>query len=111
MTYTKLILIFVNFYEDFLRYWYCVNKRISGEYTETEFFIRAAVIRSHLQLEWDLRKWDLDKFRWICSALDAKYELLDPNYFINCPITYINHLKKCYYLEKNGGIYPIPSFW
>ena len=54
---------FVNFYEDFLQYWYCVNKRISDEYTETEFFIRAPVIRSHLQLELDLRKWDLEEFR------------------------------------------------
>ena len=59
-------------------------------------------MRPHLRVVWNLRKWDLDELQWICEHFDIRYELLDPKFFINDPIAYINHLQNCYFLEKNG---------
>ena len=109
MTYTKTTTSFVNFFEHFLKYWDCTSKR-GIEYSELEVVIRTAVISSHLHIEWKARKWDLEEFRWICSALDSNYDILNPNYFINDKVAYINHLKNCYYLDNNESIYPIRSF-
>lgn len=100
MTYANTTTSVVNFFDYFLKYWDCISKK-GFPYTELEVVIRTAVIATHLRLEWKARKWDLEEFRWMCSALDSNYEILNPNYFINDSVAYINHLKSCYYLDKN----------
>ena len=75
---------------------------MSGEYTGIQFFVHTSLIKNHLETQWNLRKWDGDELIWIGDALNAKYEPLNPNYFINDRIAYMNHLQNCYYLEKNG---------
>ena len=83
-----------------MQYWDCVNKRMSREYTGIHFFVHTSLIKSHLETQWNLRKWKGDQLTWICDALNAKYEPLNPSYFINDRIAYMNHLQDCYYLEK-----------
>ena len=85
----------------------CVNKRNSGEFNETQFFVEASFIRSQLQIQWNLRNFDPNELELICDALNAQYELLDPNYFISDKIAYLKHLQNCSYLEKDGSIYPV----
>ena len=82
---------------------------MSGEYTGIQCFVHASLIKNHLETQWNLRKWDGDQLTWICDALNVKYERLNPNYFINDRVVYMNHLQNCYYLEKNGWIYLILS--
>ena len=83
MTNTKLFVECFNFHEYFMQYWDCVNKRMSGEYTGIQCFVHASLIKNHLETQWNLRKWDGDQLKWICDALNVKYEPLNPNYFIN----------------------------
>ena len=102
MTKTKLFVEFFNFHEYFMQYWDCVNKRMSAEYTSIQVFVHTSLIKNHFETQWDLRKWDSGQFTWICDALNVQYEPLNPYYFINDRIAYMNHLQNCYYLEKNG---------
>ena len=105
MTNTKLAIEFLNFHQYFVLYWNFVNKRNSGEYNETHFFVEASFIRSQLQIQWNFRNFDSNELERIFDALNAHNELLNPNFFISDKIAYLNHLhhsQNCYYLEKDG---------
>ena len=56
----------------------------------------------HLRTEWEKLGWDMEELKWICSALDNNYEILDPNYFNDCKFAYLDHVKNCCYLENNA---------
>ena len=90
-----------------MQYWDCVNKRMSGEYTGIQCFVHASLIKNHLETQWNLRKWDGDQLTWICDALNVKYEPLNPNYFINDRVVYMNHLQNFYYLGKKMDEYTL----
>ena len=105
MTNTKLAIEFLNFHQYFMLNWNCVNKRNWGEYNETQFFVEASFIKLQLQIQSNLRHFNSNEFEWIHDALNAQYELLNPNYFISDKIAYLNHLQNCYYLEKDGLVY------
>ena len=59
-------------------------------------------MKLQLQIQLNLRNFNSNEFEWICDALNAQYELLNPKYFISDKIAYLNHLQNCYYLEKDG---------
>ena len=99
---TKLAIYFLNFYQYFVLYLNFVNKRNYDEYNEMQFFFEASFIRSQLQIQWNLKNLVSNETEWICDALNAQYELLNPNYFISDQIAYLKHLQNCYYLEKDG---------
>ena len=90
-----------------MQYWDCVNKRMSGEYTGIQCFVHASLIKNHLETQWNLIKWDGDQLTWICDALNVKYEPLNPNYFINDRVVYMNHLQNFYYLGKKMDEYTL----
>ena len=38
-------------------------------------------------------KWCLDELKWICSAIDVKDSMFDPDFFINNEWCYLSHEK------------------
>ena len=61
-----------------------------------------SVLFEQLKNQWEKLKWDLEELKQICYALDNNYEILDPNYFVDCKFAYLDHLRTYYYLAKNG---------
>ena len=44
-------------------------------------------------------KWDIAELDWTCTALDCRSSMLDPHNFVDQPIAYVIHAKKCFHLE------------
>ena len=61
-----------------------------------------SLLFEQLKNQWEKLKWDMEELKQICYALDNNYEILDPNYFVDCKFAYLDHLRTCYYLAKNG---------
>ena len=93
---------FGNFFPLFHKYWDTVNKR-GTEHTSLEVGIltRGFVFFLLLKIKWDKNKWDTDELKDICYALDAKFEDLNPNYFIGKEFAYLDHVKTWYYLQEH----------
>ena len=53
------------------------------------------------------KKWDIEELNYICLALDNNCEDFDPTFFTDCRSAYLDHVKTCYYLEKNGSAFII----
>ena len=91
MTFTKTItMTYGNFFLLFYKYW----------------DIKAVeILTSHifvlLQIEWDKNKWDSEELKHICYALDAKFEDLNPNYFIRKEFAYLDRVKMWFYLQEH----------
>ena len=81
MTFMKTTsMTFGNFFPLFHKYWDIVSKR-GTEHTSLEVEILTSVLFLLLKTEWDKNQWDTDELIHICSALDVKFEDLNPNYF------------------------------
>ena len=64
-----------------------------------------------LRSKWEKQKRDIEELNYICFALDNNCEDFDPTFFTNCRSAYLDHIKTCYYLEKNGWVFIIWSIW
>ena len=83
----------------FYKYWDAASKK-GPEYSALEVFLFTNVLFMHLGTEWEKLGWDVEELKWICSALDNNFEILDPNYFKDFKFAYLDHLKKYYYLDN-----------
>lgn len=45
---------------------------------------------------------DIQELKFICLALDASCEELNPDNFVNCRFAYLDNLKNYYFLEIDG---------
>ena len=46
--------------------------------------------------------WNIEDFkRYLCLAIDASCEELNPNNFLYCQVTYLDEIKN-YYTQNNG---------
>ena len=63
------------------------------ENTSLEVETLASHLFMHLKIKWDKNKWDSEELKDICYALDAKFEVVNPNYFIGKEFTYLEHVK------------------
>ena len=50
-----------------------------------------------------------EELNYICLELDNNCEDFDPTFFTDCRSAYLDHIKTCYYLEKNGSVFIISS--
>ena len=86
----------------FSLYWnYCLQRR-RQELNEIEFFTLAKCTYDKLASGWFKFKWDIQELNWICLAMeDNDNNILNPNNFLTDCFAYLDHLKTCYYLNKN----------
>ena len=82
---------FGKFFPLFHKYWDAVSKR-GTEHTSLEVEL--------LKIDWDKNGWNTDELKFICYLLDARFDDLDPNYFIRKEFAYLNHVKTWYYLQE-----------
>ena len=82
---------FGKFFPLFYKYWDAVSKR-GTEHTSLEVEL--------LKIDWDKNGWNTDELKYICYLLDARFDDLDPNYFIRKEFAYLNHVKTWYYLQE-----------
>ena len=82
---------FGKFFPLFHKYWDAVSKR-GTEHTSLEVEL--------LKIDWDKNGWNTDELKYICYLLDARFDDLDPNYFIRKEFAYLNHVKTWYYLQE-----------
>ena len=87
------------FFPLFCKYWDIVSKR-GTEHTLLEVEILKSRLFMLLKIKWDKNKWDSEELKHICYALDAKFEDLNPNYFIGKEFAYLDHVKTWYYLQE-----------
>ena len=82
---------FGKFFPLFHKYWDAVSKR-GTEHTSLEVEL--------LKIDWDKNGWNTDELKYICYLQDARFDDLDPNYFIRKEFAYLNHVKTWYYLQE-----------
>ena len=90
-----------NFFGFFYKYWEYTSKR-GTQYCALEVLLLTNVIYMDLRSKWEKQKWDIEELNYICLALDNNCEDFDPTFFTDCRYAYLDHIKTCYYLEKNG---------
>ena len=90
---------FGKFFPFFYKYWDAVSKR-GTEHTSLEVEFLTSGLFLLLKIEWDKNVWDTVELKYICYALDARFDDLDPSYFIGKEFTYLDHLKRWYYLQE-----------
>ena len=78
-----------------------VTKR-GVEYSGFQVTVATSFIFDILRIEWEENNWHVEELKYVCSALDAFCEELNPNNLIYCQSAYLDHLKN-YYLEINNG--------
>ena len=101
MTFTKTIsMTYGNFFLLFYKYWDIVSKR-GTEHTALAVEILTSHIFVLLKIKWDKNKWNSEELKHICYALDAKFEDLNPNYFIGKEFAYLDHVKTWFYLQEH----------
>ena len=88
-----------NFYF-FHQYWQIVSKR-GLEYSGLQVTIATSFIFDYLRLEWLENGWDVAELEYLCLALDASCDDLNPNKFVHFPYAYLDELKN-YYTQYNG---------
>ena len=49
---------------------------------------------------WKRNNWDLDEIKTICYALDVCCPCLNPHYFLNQKLAYIEHINTCYLVRE-----------
>ena len=84
----------------FHQYWEIVNKR-GVEYSDLQVTIATSFIFDILRVEWKENGWDVEELKYVCLALDAFCDELNPNNFIYCQSAYLEQLEN-YYLQNNG---------
>ena len=88
MTFRNTIpMTFGIFFPFFHKYWDIVSKR-GFEHTSLEVEILTSHLFMLLKIEWDKNKWNSEELRHICYVLDAKFEDVNPNYFIGKEFSY-----------------------
>ena len=89
---------FGKFYGLFQRYWnYTSQRKIL--YSDLEVFVSTLLIYEKLLEERKKNDCCVKELKWICYALDYNEPMLDPSLFVNDEWSYLNHVKKCYYLK------------
>ena len=88
-----------NFYF-FSQYWEIVNKR-SVEYSDLQVTVATSFIFDYLRLEWIENNWGVREMQYLCLAMDAAPDELNPNNSAHCQYAYLEELKN-YYIENNG---------
>lgn len=73
-----------------------------GSLNQNTFAVLSWRINEKLKKEWVKYKWDVNELKWIISAIENKFSMLDPNKFVNMPIAYVDHAKTCFFLEANN---------
>ena len=103
MTFTNTIsMMFRILFPLFNKYWDRVSKR-GTEHTSLEVGILTSHLFMLLKIEWDKNKWDSEELKHICYALDAKFDDLNVNYFIEKEFAYLDHVKTWYYLQEHDN--------
>ena len=92
---------FGNFFGLFYKYWDYTSKR-GTQYSALEILLLTNVINMDLRSKREKQTWDIEELNYICLALDNICEDFDPTFFTDCRSAYLDHIKTCYYLEKNG---------
>ena len=64
--------------------------------------METTLIHKHLLNEWKAAKWRVNELTWIRNNLDYNVSLLDPEPFLNHQKSYVDHLKKFYYLNSES---------
>ena len=64
--------------------------------------METTLIHKHLLNEWKAAKWRVNELTWIRNNLDYNVSLLDPEPFLNDQKSYVDHLKKNYYLNSES---------
>ena len=90
---------FGKFFPFFYKYWDAVSTR-GTEHTSLEVEFLTSGLFLLLKIEWDKNVWDTVELKYICYALDARFDDLDPSYFIGKEFTYLDHVKRWYYLQE-----------
>ena len=73
-----------------------------GSLNQNTFAVLPWRINEKLKKEWVKYKSDVNELKWIISAIENKFSMLDPNKFVNMPIAYVDHAKTCFFLEANN---------
>ena len=84
-------------------YWNYGLQRRDQQINELEYFNLSKFFYDRLAIEWFKSKWNIEELNWICLAMDNNNDILNPNNFLNDKFAYLDHLKTCYYLNKNNG--------
>ena len=72
-----------------------------SEHTSLEVEILPNHLFMLLKIEWDKNKWDSGESKHIFYAFDAKFEDVNPNYFIGTEFAYLEHVKTWFYLQEH----------
>ena len=97
------------FFGYFQRHWnYCPQREV--HYNSLEVFCLTSVVFIKLEEEWKKNKWDIEELKWICSALDNNYSMLDLSHFLNDEFAYLDHAKKLSLLKIKMSLAVYESF-
>ena len=77
-----------------------VNNR-GVEYNDLQVTIGTSFIFDISSVEWVENSWDVEELKYVCLALDAFCDALNPNNFFHCHSAYLDQLEN-YYLQNNG---------
>ena len=88
------------FFYFFHQYWQIVSKR-DLEYSGLQVTIAKNFIFDYLRIEWLENGLDVAELKYLCLALDASCDDLNPNKFVHFPYAYLDELKN-YYTQHNG---------
>ena len=66
------------------------------ELSGLEVFIATAYIFNILRIEWEKDGWDINKLKYLTSAMDCMTEELNLYHFLNCQTAYLDELENYY---------------
>ena len=93
----------------FFQYWDIVQKR-GVEYSGLQVTVATSFIFDYLRIERESNGWDTEELKYLCLAIDASCEVLNPNNFTFFPAAYLDEIKS-YYIQNhdrhNGWIFTI----
>ena len=81
-------------------YWDVCSKRYR-EYTFLQVEFITFDFYQLLYNYWQRKNWDIKEWSTICSAMDVQCPCLNPHYFTDQKLAYIEHIKTCFFIEWN----------
>ena len=83
----------------FFKYWDVCSKRYQ-EYTSLQVEFITCELYQCLHDYWELKKWNIEELKTICAAMDVLYPCLNPYFFLDQKLAYIQHIKTCFILKE-----------
>ena len=78
-----------------MHHWKIAAKK-GTELCGSEVFIATAYIFNMLRIEREKDGWDINKLKYLTSAMDCMIEELNPYHFLNCQTAYLDELENYY---------------